>query len=173
MTLPPHSQTSSVIVLLSGIMGFDRFFIWRMFDGVQHHFTSLGYSVIQPTISPAASIQERAQEILEKICALAGSETSLHLIGHSMGGLDARYLASPGGLKQGHRILSVTTLSTPHRGSPLAAKIPKRLLRLVGTVSKLLYRVCPLTLEKEYLKKIAQQRWEAFDQLSCASNEAV
>ena len=38
-----------------------------------------------------------------------------------MGGLDSRYILSPGNIQNiGHLITSLTTISTPHRGSPLA-----------------------------------------------------
>jgi len=37
-----------------------------------------------------------------------------------MGGLDARYLISPAGLNRAQWFASLTTISTPHHGSPLA-----------------------------------------------------
>lgn len=43
----------------------------------------------------------------------------IHIIGHSMGGLDSRYLIA-GNPDLAARIVSLTTLSTPHHGSPLA-----------------------------------------------------
>ena len=45
-----------------------------------------------------------------------------HIIGHSMGGLDARYLASILNVGPRHKfdIRSITTLSSPHRGSLIA-----------------------------------------------------
>lgn len=45
-----------------------------------------------------------------------------HLIGHSMGGLDARVVAS----RWPERVASVTTLCTPHRGSPVADWVGKQ-----------------------------------------------
>jgi triacylglycerol lipase len=41
----------------------------------------------------------------------------VNVIGHSLGGLDARYAASVLGARQ---IASITTIGTPHRGSPVA-----------------------------------------------------
>src|SRR5207247_792188 len=42
----------------------------------------------------------------------------VHLIGHSLGGLDSRYLISCLGMAP--RVLTLTTVGTPHRGSPFA-----------------------------------------------------
>src|SRR5262249_6473159 len=42
----------------------------------------------------------------------------VHLIAHSMGGLDARFLISR--LNMAERVLTLTTLGTPHRGSTFA-----------------------------------------------------
>ena len=42
----------------------------------------------------------------------------MNVIAHSMGGLDARYAISRLGL--GDRVASLTTIGTPHRGTPLA-----------------------------------------------------
>jgi triacylglycerol lipase len=46
----------------------------------------------------------------------------VHIIAHSMGGLDSRFLIGNDllGLASSGRIASLTTLSTPHRGSPVA-----------------------------------------------------
>src|SRR6202163_260619 len=49
-------------------------------------------------------------------------EGAIHIIAHSMGGLDSRTLIARNlhGLSVPGRIASLTTLSTPHRGSPVA-----------------------------------------------------
>ena len=80
------------------------------------------------------------QEDIDAILA-ASSEvnktpiTKVNLIGHSMGGLDARVLISPNtagstssadprdqifGMDYGDKIATLTTVATPHWGSPLA-----------------------------------------------------
>ena len=43
---------------------------------------------------------------------------AVHLIAHSMGGLDSRFAVSRLGMSD--RVLSLTTIATPHRGSPFA-----------------------------------------------------
>lgn len=80
-------------------------------------------------VHPSASIRRRAKSMLQcvEVNALAGEH--IHLIGHSTGGLDARLVASPTTNVSGytvlpdvyHRIRSVTTINTPHYGTPLAS----------------------------------------------------
>jgi triacylglycerol lipase len=44
----------------------------------------------------------------------------IHIIAHSMGGLDSRFLLTNNLLGLTDRIVSLSTVSTPHRGSPVA-----------------------------------------------------
>src|SRR6185295_1663942 len=64
----------------------------------------------------------RAQAIAKQIDTILArtGKAKVNLVGHSQGGLDARILASPNGLKYGDRIASVTTVATPHRGTKVA-----------------------------------------------------
>jgi triacylglycerol esterase/lipase EstA (alpha/beta hydrolase family) len=64
-----------------------------------------------------------AGSIAERAAALRGFVESLgvpavNMVAHSMGGLDARYLISKLGSSMNTRIATLTTVSTPHRGSP-------------------------------------------------------
>jgi triacylglycerol lipase len=99
-------------------------------------------------LHPTSSVRRRAAELARVVLATAGSEGPVHLAGHSTGGLDARLVASPsvhlGGSVQRSlpwldRLCSVTTLNTPHYGTPLAS--------FFATVSgqRLLYAVSALT----------------------------
>src|SRR5205814_1408651 len=56
----------------------------------------------------------------------------VHVIGHSMGGLDARFMVAKLGMET--RVLSLTTVGTPHRGSPFADWGVSRFARLVVPV---------------------------------------
>jgi hypothetical protein len=83
-------------------------------------------------VSPTASIRRRALTLTELVASTCGPGTDggpIHLIGHSTGGLDARLVASPSvalavpreKLAWRDRLASITTINTPHYGTPLAS----------------------------------------------------
>jgi len=69
----------------------------------------------------AGSVQQRAQMLAKQI-AQRFPVGAIHIIAHSMGGLDARYLLTHNllGLANPGRVVSLSTIATPHRGSPVA-----------------------------------------------------
>jgi triacylglycerol lipase len=70
-------------------------------------------------VDPLASAAVRAQQLADQIQAGFPSG-SVHIIAHSMGGLDCRVLIGNNLNGLAGRIASLTTLSTPHQGSPVA-----------------------------------------------------
>ena len=79
-----------------------------------------GVRAFAPNVSPYNTIPERAatwKSHIEDILVQTRQD-KVHLIAHSMGGLDARYLISKLGMHQ--NVVSLTTISSPHRGSSLA-----------------------------------------------------
>jgi len=89
-------------------------------------------------VDNAINLKYRVLEILEK----SGNE-KVNIIGHSKGGLEARYMISKLGM--GDKVASLTTLGTPHRGSGFAdivvgrIPLPKFVLgRLFNIYAKLL-----------------------------------
>jgi len=68
--------------------------------------------------SNARQLKDRVNEILEA----TGSE-KVNIIAHSRGGLEARYMISILGMES--KVATLTTLSTPHRGSTMADLIIK------------------------------------------------
>src|SRR5215467_12843810 len=66
-----------------------------------------------------ARVRERAPILAEKIAARFPTG-DIHIIAHSMGGLDSRFILSNNLNALASRIKSLSTLSTPHRGSPVA-----------------------------------------------------
>ncbi|MCH8485922.1 MAG: hypothetical protein LAT75_03600 [Candidatus Cyclonatronum sp.] len=81
---------------------------------------SHGVLAFAPNILPYGRINTRAEawcEIIDVIKAKTGA-SKLHVIAHSMGGLDIRYAISR--LARHTDILSLTTISTPHQGTSLA-----------------------------------------------------
>ncbi|MBZ5557124.1 MAG: hypothetical protein LAO77_07590 [Acidobacteriia bacterium] len=97
---------------------------------VPNHLAGLEYfrgaaaafpGAIFPVVPPTETIANRAAVLAEKIDK-AFPAGDIHVIAHSMGGLDTRCLLSSDlrGLRSSGRIKSLSTISTPHRGSPIA-----------------------------------------------------
>ncbi|CEJ55118.1 Putative Triacylglycerol lipase [Penicillium brasilianum] len=113
------------VVLAHGLLGFDELRLaGRYFPGVQYWrgikeaLTAQGVEVITATVPPSASIEERAEELARDI-EVGARGKDVNIIAHSMGGLDSRYMISR--LRpQKFKVLSLTTIATPHRGSAVA-----------------------------------------------------
>jgi triacylglycerol lipase len=114
------------IVLVHGILGFSREAGVEYFRGVAEHFREKGLRVLAPTLDPTQGIAFRGTQLRDQITAAFNSGTfdgllPTHLIAHSMGGLDSRFMlspANPGRITV--PIRSLTTIGTPHQGSPIA-----------------------------------------------------
>lgn len=114
------------IVFCHGLLGFDSVNIgpaiaplqvshWR---GIREALEQAGCEVLITRVPATSSPIERAKVLADAISEkFPGRE--VHLIGHSMGGLDSRYLATHI-TKRNFRVLSVTTIASPHRGSSFA-----------------------------------------------------
>ena len=109
------------VVLAHGLFGFDSIGSgrWRFsyFANLPDWLRASGNRVLVTRAHPVGRVATRATQVARQIEGAFGSEP-VHLFGHSMGGLDCRHLISRLGL--GHRVLSLTTLGTPHRGSVVA-----------------------------------------------------
>lgn len=110
------------VVLAHGLLGFARWVIRDLelasyFRRVPALLRDSGNRVILPQVAPTGSVERRAASLAAQIRAAAGDER-VHVVAHSMGGLDARHAITHLGL--GDQVLSLTTLATPHRGSPVA-----------------------------------------------------
>jgi len=107
------SQTT--IVLLHGLFGSRRILWHDYFKGVKELYQAAGFRVITPRVPPVDNIEAQAKALNK---ALMDETTPLHLVAHSMGGVYARhYLTHLGGHQ---KVQSLTTLASPHRGSPAA-----------------------------------------------------
>src|SRR5678815_1938327 len=108
------------VVLVHGLFGFDRIGVpgarFDYFRGIARHLESLGCHAHAVRLPAAASVPERARELVTAIDALPHER--IDLIAHSLGGLDARYALTYLGLAR--RVRSLVTVGTPHRGTPLA-----------------------------------------------------
>lgn len=87
--------------------------------GIQETLTSIGCDVHAGRVPPFGSIEQRATTLHNFLESQFDSPTKVNLVAHSMGGLDSRYLLSKlRGSK--YKVESLTTVSTPHRGSEVA-----------------------------------------------------
>ncbi len=127
------------IVLVHGFCGFDRIRLgsWTLatyFPGISELLQAAGNRVLIPALTPTAGVAVRAAQLKEFIDRESPSEP-VHLFAHSMGGLDSRYMITHLGMRQ--RILTLTTLGTPHRGTSFADWGIARLERLVKPILNL------------------------------------
>ena len=147
------------IVLVHGILGFRRKFGIEYFNGVKERLEKITPNILVPELGETSSIQTAGELLREQILAALSDCTldpnqETHIIGHSQGGLDARYLLSPANPNTtpandlSAKVASVTTISSPHLESPIAdLLLLKPLDRLLQRLK--LFRKHPLLLEHE------------------------
>jgi triacylglycerol lipase len=109
------------IVFASGFLLPQRLLGINYFRGLRDHLAQTGVNALFPQVPPTANCNVRAGVLADAI-QRAYPDGPIHIIAHSMGGLDSRTLIGRNfqGLSNPGRIASLTTLSTPHRGSPIA-----------------------------------------------------
>lgn len=114
-----YTATKYPVVLCHGMAGFDSLFgVLDYFYGVESSLTSSGAKVFITHVPQFNSSEARGEALLaqvEHIVAVSG-KAKVNLIGHSHGGLDARYVAAV----RPDLVASVTTVGTPHKGAELA-----------------------------------------------------
>jgi triacylglycerol lipase len=133
MTMP---RLRAPIVLVHGLFGFAQLRIgpWVLtdyFHGIPQALSESGNRAFVARLSPTNGIAARAAQLRDFIGAQSPEEP-VHVVAHSMGGLDARHMISR--LDMAGRVLSLTTLGTPHRGSPFADWAQSRIGKLVAPV---------------------------------------
>jgi pimeloyl-ACP methyl ester carboxylesterase len=106
----PRGDNSGVVII-PGFLGTDhylaqlRFWIGRI--GYEPYFSGIGFNAECPNLL----IRNRLNETIEK--ALQDTGRKIHLIGHSLGGVIARSVAS----QRPNDVASVITLASPFRGT--------------------------------------------------------
>jgi triacylglycerol lipase len=117
------------LVLVSGIDG-SPLFDWN--PRIQAALSAWGVETHHVQVLPWATTPERADDLWQSLRSLRahlGQGARLNLVCYAVGGLDCRYLVSPGGLfaddpaqlaEAQQAIASITTIATPHRGTQVA-----------------------------------------------------
>jgi triacylglycerol lipase len=103
------------LVFASGYLIPQRIKRLEYFRGVSERYPG----ALFPRVDVAASVEERANQLAEQIDRVF-PEGRIDIVGHSMGGLDARFLLSRNLRGLAARVATLSTISTPHRGTPLA-----------------------------------------------------
>src|SRR5271165_3156686 len=129
-------QLHAPVVLAHGLFGFSRIGLGPLtlttyFRGIPEVLRAAGNRVLVTRVHPIAAVEFRARRLGDRILR-AFPEEPVHIIGHSMGGLDARRLLADPFWRR--RVLSLTTIGTPHLGTALADFAKLR----VGRVFRLL-----------------------------------
>jgi|ERR1044071_10053112 triacylglycerol lipase len=117
----PHT-----IILAHGVLGFGSLTDFpgpiEYFNGVAGHLRNHGHEVFAPQVNPIGSVIEHGQQLADFIQQNVPSGRKVHVIAHSMGGLDARH-AITNIFKEPMPIVTLATIGTPHLGSPVADAI--------------------------------------------------
>ena len=147
-----YDVPKNALVFCHGLLGFDllgptnlpalQISHWR---GICEYLQENGVKVLVTRVPSTSSVEDRAKVLDDQISkSLPGQD--VNLIGHSMGGLDCRHLASHMNPTK-YNIVSITTISTPHRGSSFADYMIDEVIgrdNLPNILSKLPNRVVPL-----------------------------
>jgi len=108
------------IVLVHGVLGARSYgpvdYWWKIPERLERDGERVFVSEQEPLRTPADRAVQLAR-VVDRALQLSGA-AKVNLIAHSMGGLDARVLVSA--LGYGDRVASLTTVATPHHGSPVA-----------------------------------------------------
>jgi triacylglycerol lipase len=124
---PEAPKLSHPIVLVHGFAATSSSFAGFSKDVVKKLADQWGSNMVFEANLPAFQPPEKRAKVLrEQIIKQFGEDARVNIIAHSMGGLDARFLASPKTeLHWGSHIESITTISTPHLGSAIAPVLRK------------------------------------------------
>src|SRR5436190_22715896 len=102
--MPPASAVPPPplpVVLHHGLFGYDSVgvgrFRWAYFQGIDKALARAGHPVLVTKVHPCGGVARRAAELKSAIESGLGSlngngHNKIVIVGHSMGGLDARYM---------------------------------------------------------------------------------
>lgn len=135
--------TKYPVVLVHGMMVKD-FPFWPAFRGITDFLQKQNVTVYVSNQDGLGAIATNAAQLKDEILKILQKENceKVNIIAHSKGGVDARFMISCLGMAE--YVASLTTLSTPHHGSGLSAKLlqmPAFLAKAIAFFSNLFYRI--------------------------------
>ena len=136
-------HTKYPIVLVHGIALKDIAF-FKAFGRIEKVLRSNGCKVFTAKTDGFGTIENNATQLkifTESIIATENCD-KVNIIAHSKGGLDAVHMISK--LDMTGYVASLTTLCTPHKGSPIATKLlrlPKPIVKFIAFWVNLWYRI--------------------------------
>ena len=135
--------TKYPVVLVHGMMVKD-FPFWPAFRGITDFLQKQNVTVYVSNQDGLGAVATNAAQLKDEILEILQKENceKVNIIAHSKGGVDARFMISQLGMAE--HVASLTTLSTPHHGSGLSAKLlqmPTFLAKTIAFFSNLFYRV--------------------------------
>ena len=135
--------TKYPIILVHGIIIKDFLFV-KSFGQIDRILKVFGFTVYKSRVDGFGTIENNAQILKDEILKII-EETKcekVNIIAHSKGGLDSKYMIQELGMED--YVASLTTLCTPHKGSPIATgilKFPRWMLKFVAFWINLWYRI--------------------------------
>lgn len=90
------------------------------FKGIARHLRNHGFDIYHSAVSFAAGLEQRSVDLRNEVLRVRELRRAekVHIIAHSMGGLDARHMIVRHGMAD--QVASLTTIGTPHLGTTLA-----------------------------------------------------
>ncbi len=116
-----YTETQYPIVLAHGALGFETLFgVLDYWFGVVDALEDAGADVYVTSVSAINSHVVRGEQLIEQLDDIRAVEgdpgLKFNLIGHSQGGLDARYVAAV----RPDLVASVSSIGSPHKGTEIA-----------------------------------------------------
>lgn len=136
-------QTKYPIVLVHGV-ALKECRMFKAFGRIGKILRKAGYTVYVAKTDGFGSIENNAAQLKTHIDEILWHENTdkVNIIAHSKGGLDSKYMIQE--LDMAGAVASLTTLSTPHKGSVVASGIyrwPKWIAKFIAFWINLWYRI--------------------------------
>ena len=136
-------KTRYPLLLVHGLGMKDNLFV-RSFGRIDRILRIQGYQVYVSRVDSMGTVENNAAQLKTEILDVLQKEKTdkVNLIAHSKGGLDAKYMIL--NLDMARHVASLTTLCTPHKGSPVATgilRVPKIFLRPAACCVNVLFRL--------------------------------